>query len=325
MKIIQRAYAGEIDKAEMSALAHHSPSDHSLSDHSWDVHLHPIDLPYRLSSWAFDYPENVGLWVNEVNESQQLIAWAVLQSPFWTIDYAWHPALAPADIHSTILDWADVKARQALNTPAGRPAWFVNVLASQTKRIANLERAGFANQANVDENPLSTVRLRRDAHHPIQVSILPEGFVIRPLAGAAEVDAYVELHQSVFESKNMTREWRQRIIQRPQYIPELDLVVVAPDGRLAAFCICWFDNKGFEGRPSGEIEPLGVDKVFRKLGLGKAILAEGIRRLHAQGAEQVYVETENFRNAALNLYESSGFAVQETIYVFRKDYEVQES
>ena len=75
----------------------------------------------------------------------------------------------------------------------------------------------------------------------------PEGFVIRPLGGIEEVDAYVDLHQSVFESRNMTREWRMRTLDRPEHDPDLDLVVVAPDGRLAAFFIGWL-NTGSRGQ-----------------------------------------------------------------------------
>ncbi len=36
----------------------------------------------------------------------------------------------------------------------------------------------------------------------------------------------------------MTVEYRQAIMRAPDYIPELDLVVQAPDGDLAAFWIC---------------------------------------------------------------------------------------
>jgi ribosomal protein S18 acetylase RimI-like enzyme len=144
--------------------------------------------------------------------------------------------------------------------------------------------------------------------------------MIRPLAGAEEVDAYVALHQSAFESKNMTREWRQRTLQHRDYQPGLDLVAVAPDGRLAAFCVCWFTPNGYTGRAEGQVEPLGVGPAFRKLGLGKAVLAEGLRRLREREAEWIYVETDNFRGPALRLYESAGFRVQEDVLIYRKAY-----
>ena len=149
---------------------------------------------------------------------------------------------------------------------------------------------------------------------------LPDGFHIRPLNGASEVDDYVNLHQAVFQSKNMRIEWRQQTLQRPEYIPELDLVIVAPNGQLAAFCICWLAQNR-NGEISGQIEPLGVHAEFRQLGLGKAILTEGLKRLMAKGAKHIYVQTDDFRDAAFKLYESAGFHVLHKILMYRKDYE----
>ena len=122
-----------------------------------------------------------------------------------------------------------------------------------------------------------------------------------PWPARNEVDAYVELHQAVFGSKNMTPAWRARTLARPEYRPDLDLVAVAPDGRLAAFCICWL-NRGPGGEVSGQVEPLGVHADFRRQGLGRTILVEGLRRLQEHGAASVAVETDNYRDAAFALY-----------------------
>ena len=278
--------------------------------------LHVVDLPYRLSSWAFDYPENIRLWVND---GGQLLAWVVMQTPFWTIDYAYHPS-ADKTLYQQILAWADSRAYQVRGTASGHPMWFVNVLAGQADRIRDLEEAGFASQANVGKDSWSRVLMLRSAQIPVADCTVSPGFVIRPLAGESEVEAYVELHRAVFESKNVTGEWRKRTLRRPEYIPDLDLVAVAPDGRLAAFCVCWL-NKNPEEKPSGQIEPLGVHKDLRKLGLGRAILSEGLRRLHLHGAHKVYVETDNHRNAAFGLYESVGFYVIQDVLVYGKDYD----
>jgi ribosomal protein S18 acetylase RimI-like enzyme len=157
---------------------------------------------------------------------------------------------------------------------------------------------------------------------PVPDYSLPAGFTIRPLAGEGEVKAYVQLHRAVFESKNMTVEWRRRTLRRPEYRPDLDLVLAAPDGRLAAFCVCWFDSD-LEGEPSGQIEPLGVHSDYRGLGLGRSILSEGLRRLSLCGADRVFVETDRYRNAALGLYEEVGFRPLHEVLVYRKDYQVQ--
>jgi ribosomal protein S18 acetylase RimI-like enzyme len=304
--MIQREFSSQVDLRAMGALVRDFPVGN----------LHVADLPYRFSSWAFDYPDNVGLWVDA--EGQQLLAWAVMQTPFWTIDCACHPS-ADRNLHRQILAWADRRACQILDTPGGRPAWFVNVFADQADRIRDLEEAGFASQADVGADSWSKVLMQRPAEAtPLNYS-LPAGFVIRPLAGESEAEAYVELHRAVFESRNMTAEWRARTLRHPAHIPDLDLVAIASDGRLAAFCVCWLD-KNSGGEADGQIEPLGVHVDFRGLGLGRAILAEGLRRLQLYGAGQIYVETDNYRNAALELYESAGFQALQDVLVYRKDY-----
>ena len=120
----------------------------------------------------------------------------------------------------------------------------------------------------------------------------------------------------------MTVAWRERTLRCPEYQADLDLVAVAPGGRLAAFCVCWLDERLAEGR-GGQVEPLGVHQDFRNLGLGQAILSEGLRRLSLRGARGVYVETDRHRNAALGLYEALGFGPLHDVLVVRKDYEAQ--
>src|SRR5258706_12178452 len=122
----QRAYQGEIDQVAMAALVATHPDDN----------LHVVDLPYRFCSWAFDDPANVGLWVDGAG---QLLAWAVMQTPFWSIDFAYSPDAGTSAL-TTILDWADERARAALGTTFGRPAWFPNVFKSQVGRQHDLER-----------------------------------------------------------------------------------------------------------------------------------------------------------------------------------------
>jgi ribosomal protein S18 acetylase RimI-like enzyme len=310
MQVIQRSYSGEVDKDTMAALVKDFPSGN----------LHVADLPYRLSSWAFDDPQNVALWVTEDGRLQ---AWAVMQMPFWTVDYAYHPQVVGHDLHQQILAWADQRARQLTGTgrrPDAHPAWFINVFPSQKARIHDLEATGFVCQADVGEDSWSKVWMVLGSQ-PVQVYHPPPGFVVRPLAGASEVEAYVELHRSVFETKNMTTEWRLRTLRHPDYAADLDLVVAAPDGRLAAFCIGWL-NKHPASRFTGQIEPLGCHKDFRKYALGRVALSECLRRLQACGAQKIHVETDNYRNTAFALYRSMGFRVIRNVLVFRKDYEI---
>jgi len=184
----------------------------------------------------------------------------------------------------------------------------VNAFADQTERRQELEQAGYASQAESGEDAWSKVWMERSGQMDVPNYPLPTGFTLRPLAGASEVEDYVKLHQAFFETKNMTTEWRMRTLRQPDRKPEMDVVVVAPDGRLVTFCIGWiYQNKG--GGYFGQIEPLGCHADFRKRGLGRVALCETLRRLQQHGAESVFVETDNYRDRAFRLYENVGFRV----------------
>jgi len=302
MTILQYAYSNEMEKLEMTGLARRFAADH----------LHAGDLPYRLSSWGLDDPNNIRLWRDE---NRQLVAWAALQSPFWAIDITCQPGVE-AQLYPEILAWADQRARAVSGSGFGRPAWFINVLSGQAERIRDLEKAGFQNQADVGEDSWSKVLMRRSVQTSVKEYRSRSGFIARSLAGEGEIESYVELHQVVFESKNMTLEWRKRTLTHPEYRPDLDIVVVSPDGRLVAFCICWFDLES----KAGQVEPLGCHPDFTHLGLGRVALSQGLRRLQALGAENIFVETDNYRNTAFQLYESFDFEVIQDVWVYRKDY-----
>lgn len=304
--IKQRPLNIDDDYDHIIALVHRYP----------DQFVHVIDLPYRLCSWAFDCQDNAAAWFTE---SGELLAWAVLQAPFWVIDI-FHSRTRYQETYQKVLLWAEERCWSLRGTQFGRPTWFIKVFEGQTILQAELEDAGFASQADVGEDSWSQMLFERDATLPGDEYHLPEGFSIRSLKGHNEVDAYVDLHQAVFESKSMTPQWRQRTLERPEYRADLDLVVEAPGGRLAGFCICWFDQHGPDGVPSGQFEPVGVHKDFRGLGLGKALLNEGIRRMKSIGTERIYVETDDYRNTALELYKSVGFQKKTSILIYRKDF-----
>lgn len=66
---------------------------------------------------------------------------------------------------------------------------------------------------------------------------------------------------------------------------DLKLAVVAPDGHFASYCGMWYDElAGY-----AVIEPVATDPAYRRMGLGKAVVLEGIRRVAMRGAKEVLV------------------------------------
>lgn len=174
--------------------------------------------------------------------------------------------------------------------------------------IASLTTLGFAR----DDRYLNIMWCSLDdAAIPAQV---PPGFKIRAVGSEAEWAARVALHQVVWHPSAVTLAAYERLRQVAWYRPDLDLVVVAPDGTLAAYGICWLDAVNH----SGEFEPVGTSPAFRGRGLGKAVIGEGLRRLRAQGAREAYVAAEGDNEAARALYESVGFTTYTREYAYKR-------
>ncbi|MBK8028514.1 MAG: GNAT family N-acetyltransferase [Chloroflexi bacterium] len=99
----------------------------------------------------------------------------------------------------------------------------------------------------------------------------------------------------------------------PDYRLDLDVVVVAPDGQFAAFAQGWVDAEN----GIGLFEPVGTHPDFRKLGLCRAVIYEGLRRMHAAGATEAHVYPYENHDAS-QVYRKLGFQTRGKIIAYRK-------
>lgn len=302
MIITIRPFTGAADIERMIDLAYTFP----------DQCLRAVDLPYRLASWALDNPRNASLWEDETGH---LLGFAVIQLPWHSLDTCAHPAACDSGIEELMLVWATERAQEIADQTNQMLTMYVDVFEHDLDRMALLAAHGFA-----PDYP-SMIRMARSLDRVLPAPVLPDGFTLRPTNGMRELHEYVALHRAAFGAADMTVEWRKRTLCMPQYVPELDVVAVAPDGRLAAFCICWLGPKEGEGY----IEPLGVHPDFAGLGLGRAVLLEGLWRLQAHGATIAIIDRYENDDSARALYESLGFRTRlrtvtyaRRFYVLRK-------
>ncbi len=148
---------------------------------------------------------------------------------------------------------------------------------------------------------------RRDLAAPIQSVALAPGYTIRALGDGLELlercyASGLGFHQgdiriAIDNRKDPT--WYRNIQTAPLYRRDLDLVAVALNGAIAAFCTVWFDDV----TRSGYFEPVATVPDHQRRGLGKALLAEGLRRLQRMGATLAFVG--GFSAAANALYRSA--------------------
>lgn len=90
---------------------------------------------------------------------------------------------------------------------------------------------------------------------------LPQGFTLRPLHPADELEAVVALHQAAHGTENFTLDDRRALMSTSAYLPDLDLVVLTEDGKLAGNCICGIET--IDGIPIGYTDPLVVHPLYQ--------------------------------------------------------------
>jgi ribosomal protein S18 acetylase RimI-like enzyme len=170
-------------------------------------------------------------------------------------------------------------------------------------RLAFLEKNGFRYRGESAE-----VNMIRSLDGPIPEPAAPEGFEVRAVVGPAEAGARAAAEQDVWQSYtvgDVTGEQYAAFMEMPGYERELDVVAVDGDGVIAAYVNCWLDPVNH----IGDLGPVGARPAFRRRGLTRAVLLEGLRRMRARGMDRACVSTGVTNAAARPLYESVGFRV----------------
>lgn len=143
----------------------------------------------------------------------------------------------------------------------------------------------------------------------------PESYEIRSVRGRSDYDQLARVTRLVFgHGEWFNAEIYERITRCSFYKQDLDLVAVAPDGTFASFCTFRMD-------PISQItnlEPVGTHPNYRKLGLAKALIFEGLRRAIRYNPTLFYVGAAN-TPAANQLYDSVGYTEKLAEYCWFKE------
>jgi GNAT superfamily N-acetyltransferase len=140
---------------------------------------------------------------------------------------------------------------------------------------------------------------------------------VRSLGGEEELPARSWLswrgfHPDEPDERYEGWEWYRNVQRAPLYRRDLDLVVEAPSGELAAFCTVWLDD----ACQIGLFEPVATHPDYLRRGLGSAVMAEGLRRLQHMGAVMAYVGS--YSESAGGLYASMGFTEYDVYAPYEK-------
>ena len=131
---------------------------------------------------------------------------------------------------------------------------------------------------------------RRDLDSPIPDVVIPSGYEIRPMGGAEEYPARSWASWRAFhndepdENYDDDFSWYANLQSAPLYRRDLDVVAVASDESIAAFCTIFYDDF----TRSAVTVLVGTAVEHWRRGLGKAIITEGLRRLKEMGCKHVF-------------------------------------
>jgi mycothiol synthase len=252
------------------------------------------------------------LWEDQRGEP---LAFATLWDGDIIVSYV-HPRAPREELLAQILAWGQARQQQWAQACGYRLPLCVPIRSDDYVGRALLERQGFALEA------WQTLRMARRLDLPLPAPSVPSGFVVRSVAGKNELAEILVLQQAVFVAA-ASGDDRPALMCDPSYRADLDLVAVAPDGALAAFCLYTISTE--EDRPPGHhegwIELIGTHPRFGRRGLGRALLLTGLERLKRYGMDTAVLGTTSWNVAAQQLFTSGGFknAYQICWYIWEAD------
>jgi len=273
---------------------------------------HVGDLVWRLflQSLRHDLGKTFRLWDGTDGSLAGFAVWTPSRYRAGVVSFELQifPQLRGRGLEEEMLDWVEVQCLQP--TAACHLVTDVGVYEDDQGQIAALERRGF--RRTDDEGVLFIYPL----DEPVTEPSLPGGFVVRPVAGELEAAARAAAHRDAFDSTRVTDEAYLRLMRTPGYDRDLDLVAVAPDGTMAAFCLGWLDP----ANQVGEFEPVGTRQAFRRQRLAQTALLAGLRRMRTCGAASVVVgPVDAGEEAAMRLYQSVGFRPLYRVYGYARE------
>jgi len=267
---------------------HYQPgnADRNWVEPAWEyMHFHPM-----LDSTSLD---KIGIW----EEAGKIVAVAHYESHLGEAFFQFDPAYR--HLRQEMLEHAE-RSLRGRSRQDGRKLVYAYVNDSDQEFVSLLRARGY--EKDVEEaRPVA----RFEIPEPFPSITLPKGFRLTSLADDcdwAKVDRVLWRGFGNPGKPATTAEDirdRQRMFDTPKARLDLKIAVEAPDSEFASFSGAFYEPAG----RYAYVEPVATDPAYRRMGLGKAAVLEGIRRCGTLGARVAYVGSDQ------PFYLSLGFRV----------------
>jgi len=284
MPVVRRTFEGESDLVEMQRLVAGRTGVFGVG-----TNLHPGDVAHRIYSGLrkHNLDETVPVW----EDDHGIAAFGIIWPGFQAFDVAMRVGLSDderAVIVSEVIGLSEKEGRVE-----------TDVFGADETLLSVIRDLGFEKAAG------GYVVTGRTLVAPSDVSGLP--FILRS-ADMRDVVQLARVHSGAFGS-DWTPESYLRRMQKPGYIVSDEIVAVAQDGTFAGFTNTWYDDRN----KIGYFEPVGVHRDFHRMGVGSALLREGMNRMIAVGMTTATVWHSSQDEGAATFYRSNGFEPLNTV------------
>ncbi len=311
MNLTRRNYQQENDYWRIRAFLREVMHANGRREFSWHV--------ARLDYWRWHVNENIEhlpleeaifLW----EDAQGRIAGVLNPEGKADVHLQIHPGLRTPQLEEEMI----ATAEEHLAEPGadGKHKLLIWADAQDELRQSILTRRGYVK----DDWP--EYQRRRSLDQEIPEASLAPGYTLRALGETDELPgrswaSWRAFHPDEPDEHYQGWEWYLNIQRMPLYRRDLDVVGVAPDGKIAAFCTIWYDDV----TRTAYFEPVGTVPEHQRRGLGKALMFEGLRRMKRLGGNLAFVGS--YSEAAGALYAAAGFTAYDLSEAWEKEWTIQ--
>ena len=213
-----------------------------------------------------------------------------------------------AHLKSEMLEYAEDHLHARLDDGRGYLRAYINDFDTEFESIA--ERQGYQKRDDATQPTTQYI-----ITSPFPAIVVPDGFRLKSLAEDNDLRKSDRVLWRGFnhpgEPPANGIDGRKQMQSAPNFRKDLNIVAVAPDGNFVAYSGIWY----LPAHNIAYIEPVATDPDYRRLGLGTAVVLEGIRRCGELGA------TVSFVGSKQEFYKVMGFTEVCVLYPWTKGFD----